>query len=491
MKAIITVAAAVLVIGAAVFLISNQTGGSPLSPSSQALQLCKEGTADLNAYRLNEARKKLEASLELDPNLAEASIPLAFTIARLGRTDEFRAALARADSLVSNITDDDRRMMLQLQLTSAHRSRYFAIRDSLLERLTVEKPNNIHVLVAQAEQSSGDEEREKAWQKVLEIDPNYANGYNMLGYLELNRGNYEKAAEHMQKYAFLAPDLANPHDSLGDVYFAQGRYEEAEAEYVASVTMQPDFYASLINLGRTFLARGQIAQGLDILEKVRAEIAGSTLEQRVDLEILQTLIFYDLNDKIADLTARYVVKWPEDGNAAFFRAMRLANMGKLAASQAVMDSSLTMWRLSEGYKNGEEYRQNIERAGKRYQALVADLADSPATRVRQWAGVVAMADEKPLHEQWYERWRLGEALLDNGQPVPALEQIAPVLEINPRLINPLLLAVKANLALKNPELARQALEQAKWALSKADPDFPPVLKVRELEAQVAELEKSS
>lgn len=49
----------------------------------------------------------------------------------------------------------------------------------------------------------------------------------MLGYLELSRGNYELAIEHMQKYAFLAPDLANPHDSLGEVYLAIGRYEDA------------------------------------------------------------------------------------------------------------------------------------------------------------------------------------------------------------------------------------------------------------------------
>lgn len=489
MKTILSLVGALLVIGAAVFLVSNRTGGSPLSPSSQALVLCEEGTADMNAFRLNEARDKLQASLELDPNLAEASISLAFTFARLGRSDEFRVALARADSLVGNIPDADRRMMLQLQLSGARPSRFFASRDSLLDRLGVEKPDNIHVLVAQAENSRSEEEREKAWQKVIEVNPNFANGYNMLGYLELSRGNYEKAAEHMQKYAFLAPDLANPHDSLGDVYFAQGRYEEAEAEYVASVTMQPDFYASLINLGRTFLARGQIAQGLDILEKVRQEIAGSTLEQRVDLEIVQTLIFYDLNDKIADLTSRYVVKWPEDGNAAFFRAMRLAHLGKLAESQAVMDSSLTMWRLGEGYLESGDYREHIDRAGKRYQGLIADLADSPATRVRQWAGVVALSAKAPLHEQWYERWRLGEALLDNGQPALALEQITPLLEINPRLINPLLLAVKSYLALGDAEVSRQALEQAKWALGKADPDFPPVLKLRELEARVAELEK--
>ena len=178
----------------------------------------------------------------------------------------------------------------------------------------------------------------------------------MLGYMELHRGNYEKAIEHMQKYAFLAPDLANVHDSLGDVYFAQGRYEEAEAEYVESIKMQPDFYVSLINLGRTYLARGQIYKGVDILEKVRTEVSGSKLEQKVDTEILETLIYFEVDDKLSELITRFVVKWPEDGSSAFYRAMRLAHMDQLPESQAVMDSALTMWRVSDNYKDNEEYR---------------------------------------------------------------------------------------------------------------------------------------
>jgi tetratricopeptide (TPR) repeat protein len=491
LKAFISILVTILVIGAVGFMISGKTGGSPISESSQALSLCKEGTADLNAYRLNAAREKLEASLELDPNLAEASISLAFTLARLGREDEYKAALARSDSLVTNITDPDRRMMTQLRLSATRDSKFYSIRDSLLARLQVEKPNNIHVLVTMAEKRASIEERIQAWEKILEVDPNFANAYNMLGYMALYQGKYDLAIEHMQKYAFLAPDLANPHDSMGDVYFAMGRYEDAESEYVKSVTMQPDFYASLINLGRTYLARGQINKGVDILEKVRTEIAGSTLEQKVDQQIVETLIIYDLEDKVSELTANFVVKWPENGSAAFYRAMRLAYMGKFPEGQAVMDSALAMWRVNERYKDNEEFRQSIDRSDKRYQALVSDLADTPSTRIRHWASVVAMNSEMVMHEQWYDRWRLGEALLDNNQPELAMEQITPVLEINPRLINPLILAIKASLAQRQPELSRQALEQAKWALSQADPDFPPLLKVQELEKEVAELEGSS
>ena len=495
MKAFISVLILVLVIAAAAFLITGKTGGSPFSESSQAVSLCEEGTADLNAFRLNAARDKLIACLELDPNLAEASISLAFTYARLGRTDEFEKTVARADSLVSNILDDDRRMMAQLRLSStygkSYKSKFTSIRDSLITRLQVEKPNNIHVLVALTAGLSGSPEKmERAWRRVLEADPNYAVTYNMLGYLELKRGNYEQAIEHMQKYAFLSPDLANPYDSLGDVYYAQGRYEEAEAAYVESVTMQPDFYVSLINLGRTYLARGQVKKGLGILEKVRTEVSGSNLEKKVDQEILHTLVQFDIEEELGKIAQRYIVKWPKDTSTALFRAMSLAYSNKLPESQAVMDSALTVWRLSEPYKNFPQYREFMEQSGKRYHALVSDLVDPPQTRVRHWAGLVAMNTDQALHEQWYDRWKLGEALLANNQPDLALGQILPILEMNQRLISPLLLAVRINLAQNNPAGARGALEQTKWALSKADKDFPPFATVKELEKEVSELEGS-
>ncbi len=491
MKVIVSVLVLALVGVAAVFLYTNQTGGTPVSESAQAVSLCEEGSADLNAFRLNAARDKLLACLELDPDLAEASISLAYTYARLGREPEFKTTLARADSLVANISDPERRMMAQLRLADASDSRFYSIRDSLVNRLAKEKPKNVHVLVALTKRAKTPEEQEKAWQKVMDADPNYAVTYNMLGYLELHRANYDKAIEHMQKYAFLAPDLANPHDSLGDVYFATGRYEEAEEEYVKSVTMQPDFYVSLINLGKTYLARGQIDKGEDILDKVRAEVRGSKLEQKVDEEILMTMVTYDVEDALDELSARFIKDHPDNGNAAFFRAMRLAYMGKMNESQAVMDSALTVWRLSDAYKNYEEFRKNIDRSGKRYEALVADLADAPATRVRHWGGLVAMSSDVVIHDQWYDRWRLGQALLDNNQPQLALEQIAPVLDVNPRLINPLILAVDSYLALRQPEPARRTLEQAKRALAWADSDFPPVARAKELEKKVAELEGHS
>jgi tetratricopeptide (TPR) repeat protein len=492
---IVGLVTALVLIAAGVVLTGGEGGNIAVSADPEARLLCEEGTADANAFRLTDAVDKLTRALELDPALAEASIARAMALARLGRADEYKTELSRADSLTRLIGDDQRRMLAELRLSMFLKSQAFAARDSLLERLSHELPRNVHVLEAQATRTAREgtfEEQEQAWLRILDVDPNYANSYNMLGYLELRRGNYDKAIEYMKKYAFLAPDLANPHDSLGEVLMAMGRYEEAEAEFRSSVAMQPDFYHSWINLGRTYLARGQIATGRDILDKVRGLVKGTEIEKRVDREMVSTYVVTDLVDELNRVTAEFVTRYPEDGVAGFYRAMRLVYMDRVQEGQAVMDSCLAAWRSSESYGKLDESRLSIDYTDRQFDALVADVADDPATSARLWRRVVDLVqDERPMHETWFDRYRLGSALQRDGRPDEALAAIEPVLEANPRTLPALVVAVRCLLDQGKIPEARSALDQLKWAVSKADEDYPVRAEAAELEAAVVAREAGS
>jgi len=485
----------IVTLGVAAFLvISEAQSPAPISVSPEAELLCKEGTADTESFKLVSAVEKLEQALELDPNLAEAAISLASAQGTLGRISDAKASMAMADSLTELIVDDTRRMLAQLRLSRDFSSRYRVMRDSVLTRLQTLQPDNIYVMVAQAANAAymdDDVEAERIYKAILETNPNYADSYNLLGYMELRRGNFEKAVGYMQKYAFLAPNLANPHDSLGEVYMTMGRYEDAEGEFITSIKMQPDFYHSLINLGNVYMARGQMTKGVELLEKVRTKLAGSALEQRIDVQVLHAYLNSGMEKELEAMSRTFMERYPDMGTTAFFRAMRLAYQGDLPGSQAVMDSSLAEWRKGPGYTMDDKHMLNVDSTGKRYEALISDLADSPATRVRHWNGVVTMTEDKrELRDQVHDRWRLGEALLANDEPAKALVQSDLMLAYNPRLINFLILHVESHLALKNPEQARQGLEQLKWSLSQADEGFPALIRSRELEALVVDLERA-
>ncbi len=472
---IIALAAAAALIGIGI-VATGTHGEARLSRNPAAAELCEEGTADLHAFRLRAAVEKLGRSLELDPALAEASISRTLAYARLGERQNLKRELARADSLTAALRDERRRLVAQLRLSALPGSRFVTMRDSVYDVLLVQAPDDIYVLEAganRAEIQQDDSKIEEAWRRILEKDPNYANSYNMLGYLELNRGNYDLAIEYMQKYAFLAPDLANPHDSLGEVYLALGRYEEAEAEFQASVKMQPDFYHSLINLGKVYLARGQIRRGVEIFEALRGEVAGSDLEKRVDREIISTYLRAELLPELGQATARFISRYPEEDASAVYRAVRLAHLGRVAEGRAVMDSSLAAWRAGPGYGQYEKARQGVESTARQYEGIVADLAGDGARAAAAWAEALRILQAgAPRHELFYLQYRLGAALQASGRPREALAQVDPVLATNPRLPELLLLKVRCHLDLGETDAARATLSQLEWSLAKADADLP-------------------
>lgn len=487
---IIGLVGALFLVGLGVVLTGGG-GDEAISDSPEAIKLCEEGTADLNAFRWPTAVEKLGESLELDPTLAEASIARAFAFIRMGEVQAFKTEVARADSLTDLIQNDHRRMLAQLRLGTFSSSPYFEMRDSLLTRLKVEDPKNIHVLEAEAGKATraGDTDQiEQAWLNILQVDPNYASSYNNLGYLELNRGNYDKAIEYMQKYSFLAPDLANPHDSLGEVLMVLGRYEEAETEFRTSVKMQPDFYPSLINLGKTYIARGQIKTGISIFNKVHDQVASSDIQKRVDQDIVSTYLVSGLTDERDKMTAVYIERYPDDENTPVYRGMRLAYSGKVDEARAVLDSSLTVWREAPEYEKYPEAKANIEGAAFKFDALLADVQGNYGVAADNWRKALdKVSGMKSFHDQWYTRYRWASSLQNDGRCEESLAAIDPILQVNPRLINMLVLKVECHLALEQGEQAKQAFEQLEWSLAKADKDYPPRLRAEELALLVSAL----
>ncbi len=472
---IIALVAAGALIGIGWFAAGSRDHGAA-SRNPEAVRLCDEGTADLHAFRLRAAVQKLGQALQADPALAEASISRVLAYASLGDRPNLKRELARADSLTVALKNDHRRLLAQLRLGSVSDSRFYAMRDSVYGALKLTDPEDIYVLVAAAERAELAQDREqaeKAWLRILAKDPNYANSYNQLGYLELNRGNYDKAIEYMQKYAFLAPDLANPHDSLGEVFMALGRYEEAESEFRTSVTMQNDFYHSLINLGKVYLARGEMKRGLDILEKLRGQVAGTELEVRVDREIISAYLRSGLQDKLAEATARFVAHYPDQDAAPVYRAVRLAYMGRFADGQAVIDSSLAVMRAGDSYKRYEKARQGVESTAKQYEGIVADLAgDAPRAAAAWGSALRILSPGTPRHELFYLQYRLAAALHSQGKTREALAELDPMLAINPRQPDALLLKARCHKELGEMDAANATLQQLETTLAKADPDLP-------------------
>ena len=103
-----------------------------------------------------------------------------------------------------------------------------------------------------AEQAGNIKTAEKYLKKTIEIDPEFANAYNSLGYTLLESA--PKRRKEAEKYINQAYELdpSNPYiiDSKGWLAFKQKKYLEAEKllQEALQLSKQPEIYSHLIEL---------------------------------------------------------------------------------------------------------------------------------------------------------------------------------------------------------------------------------------------------
>jgi tetratricopeptide (TPR) repeat protein len=137
----------------------------------------------------------------------------------------------------------------------------------------------------------------------------------------------------------------------------------------------------------------------------------------------------------------------------------------------VLDSAVVAWRELPLYKSNANVRTRIATMSERFRALEAQEAGDYATAATDWRRLLEREGDLPPHELFFDRERYADALIESGRYEEALDQLDMVLEINPRLIRPLILAVEAHFALGQHREAEKYLEQLDEALRFADPDF--------------------
>jgi len=82
------------------------------------------------------------------------------------------------------------------------------------------------------------------YNRVLELDPQYGQAWNNLGYVYSFVGNHEKAIECFTNYANLSPGNADPLDSMADGYFLMGRFDLAISRFAEAGGLNANYDAN-------------------------------------------------------------------------------------------------------------------------------------------------------------------------------------------------------------------------------------------------------
>ena len=215
--------------------------------SPAALAEMRLGMDAFQKYYSQEARGHFEKALALDPDFAMATRMLMRTDPGKERHEELRKKLAAVDR--SRLKPREA-FLIEYSLAQAAEVP-LEKRDKIVEDYLRRHPGDPYALSAQAElcwDARRWDDAEQTYKTLLELEPNWVDAQNRMGYLSMALGRFAEAEDRFRTYRFVAPDQANPHDSLGELLVLTGRFDEAQRELEAAVRIRPDFCQSYFNL---------------------------------------------------------------------------------------------------------------------------------------------------------------------------------------------------------------------------------------------------
>lgn len=110
----------------------------------------------------------------------------------------------------------------------------------------------------------------QAYQKVIELDPMYAEAYNNLGIIYQDIGDFDKAIEAYQKAIEVNPQYMKAYNNLGILLFLNNRYEESTQAFQKALEINPGNIESYINLGILLKKQGEFKKAIECFQKALA-----------------------------------------------------------------------------------------------------------------------------------------------------------------------------------------------------------------------------
>ena len=202
-----------------------------------------KGKEALEKIYNDDAIKYFEKAVSLDPNFAKAYHGLGYLYSSiLGDIKAGNQAHEKAMAFSEKATEKERLYIEAGYAGAIERDTEKRVR--ILKEITNKYPREKrahHLLGNFYRRKKMFDEAIDEFHKVLELDPEHGQTLNILGYIYLDRENYEKATEYLEKYASVSPGDANPIDSLGELDYFMGRLDEAIAKFKEALRIKPDF----------------------------------------------------------------------------------------------------------------------------------------------------------------------------------------------------------------------------------------------------------
>lgn len=107
-----------------------------------------------------------------------------------------------------------------------------------------------------------------AYQKAVQLEPNFADAYGGLGVIYWRTGDLDAAIRHCQKAIKIAPENIEFHQNLTQIYWQKGLYDRAAIGYRIILELNPSDENALHHLGIILLSKQEYDEAISCFQKV-------------------------------------------------------------------------------------------------------------------------------------------------------------------------------------------------------------------------------
>jgi len=110
-------------------------------------------------------------------------------------------------------------------------------------------------------------EREQAFKKAIELNPNSDSVYVELDQLYRDQGRFAESEQLFKKAIELNPKNGSAYEGLGKLYRDQGRFAEVEQLFKKAIELNPNNGSAYEGLGRLYRVQGKLAESEQMFKK--------------------------------------------------------------------------------------------------------------------------------------------------------------------------------------------------------------------------------
>lgn len=225
------------------------------SAESPPLRIAAGLLASDALVRLERQEEALALLRRTGPEDATSQARRALILDQLGREDEAKEVISKLEG-----AGGEESVLAAASLHQGQGRHGDAIRvlEAFLDANDATSVRGLFLLGASYERSGQHKEAEAAFRRLLELEPDFPEALNYLGYMWAERGeNLEEALELIEKAVAMDPDNGAYVDSLGWVYYKMGRHEDALTQLRRAARLVPGDGTILEHLGDAYMALKQ------------------------------------------------------------------------------------------------------------------------------------------------------------------------------------------------------------------------------------------